>query len=98
MDLEVLLEERSKESQPLDVIHVQVGQQDVDAPRFVVRVANAPNASARVEDDDRAVAAFYLGTCGVAAIVDGLGSGAGDRTKETPALRARVVSGNCWLG
>src|SRR4051794_6890905 len=67
---------------------MQMGQQDVEAARLGVRAPHTAHARAGVEDHDRAVTALDLGTGSVAAVLDRLGSGAGDRATRTPQANA----------
>src|SRR4051812_12093947 len=68
VNLEVLQEEGLEEAEALDVVHVEVREEDVEAAWLRVRAAHAAYARAGIEDDDRSVTAFDLGTGGVAAV------------------------------
>src|SRR6185369_10422592 len=61
--------ERSEESEPLDVIEVQVREHHVDAPQGALeRAPERTDASARVEDEHRPLRAAHLDTRSVAAV------------------------------
>jgi hypothetical protein len=65
--------DRLERGQPLDVVDVQVGQEQVDARRGLLeqREAEAARAGAGVEDDEAAVVEADLDARGVAAVAGG---------------------------
>jgi hypothetical protein len=69
MDLPSWFEERPEEAQPLDVIHVEVGQEDMHRPT-VGRMGDPRLAHprSRVEDDNFVVSGRDLDTSCVAAV------------------------------
>ena len=71
--------ERAEEAQSLDVVHVEMGEQDVD--RLVSAGIGAEPADARagVEHQQRAVIASHLDCRGIAAVAGGLRSRSSDR-------------------
>src|SRR5262249_13135979 len=85
MYVDVGVEERSEEPEPLDVVHVQVGEQQVDAPeRRRERAAEEPDPGPRVQDRDAVVLGPYLHAGGVAAVARGVRSRGGERAAHAP--------------
>ncbi len=79
------IEQRPEKAQALDVIHVQVGQQDVDpAQRARERGAEPAHARPGIEDQHGAVMALDGNTRGVAAIAGGPGPRRGNRSPRSP--------------
>ena len=76
---------RGKEAEALDVVHVQVGQQDVHP--LGSRVDGSPkptDASPGVEREDGAIGAHDLDRGGVAPVTRGFRAGAGERAPRPP--------------
>jgi hypothetical protein len=79
VNLPARFEEGSKEAEPLDVIHVEVGQQHMDGTTVAGEHGfQTPHASASVEDEDGIVAAIDLDAGGVAAVSDRVRTRAGE--------------------
>ena len=88
MDVHALVVERCEEPQPLDVVHVEMGEQHVDAVLRVARsgssAAPAADAGAGVEHEHRLIVRPHLDAGGVAAVARGLGAGRRDRAARPP--------------
>jgi hypothetical protein len=77
--LEPRLVQRPEEPQAEDVVHVEVGQQDVDAAEIGGPAVHRPDARPGVEDADGAGGGPHFDTGGVPAIAGGLRPGARQR-------------------
>lgn len=71
MDIATGLEQRSEEAEALDVVHVEMGEKDVDPARNARDdSAQGPDARASVQDDERGVLRFEGHAGRVAAVPD----------------------------
>src|SRR5581483_11649632 len=86
VDLEARLVERPEEAEADDVVHVEVGQQDVDPPQPAGRPVDGPDPGPGVEDAQRPRLRPHLDARRVAAVAGGLGPGAGHRTADAPEV------------
>jgi hypothetical protein len=80
MDLDPRMIERAEEAKTLDMVHVKMGQQDVD-PRQIRRQLSAEpaNAGAGIQHQHGAVSGAHLDARGIAAVAGGFRSWCGDR-------------------
>ena len=85
MHLEIRPEERLEEAETLDVIHVQVGQQDVDPGNVALdRISEGADPSPRIENEQASVGGPYFDAGGVASVVHRLCPGRRQRTPCSP--------------
>ena len=86
MDVEAGREQRAEEAEPLQVVHVQVREHDVELDRQVVlhRDAERPHTGARVEHQRVPALEPDLDTRRVAAVLHRVGAGRRDRTATAP--------------
>src|SRR6202012_1420014 len=92
-DLGVGAEERGEEGEALDVVEVKVGEEEVDAGRLGrEREAEAADAGAGVEDDERAVGEGDADAGGVPAVGDRLRAGGGDRSPRAPEVAPHAAA------
>jgi hypothetical protein len=76
MDFDCWVIERTKKAQPLDVIHVEVGEKDVNpSGRRRDLCAQSTDAGASVEREHGAVFRTHFDCWGVSPVTDCLGSG-----------------------
>ena len=86
-DLGLRAEGGGEEGEAEDVVEVEVGEEDVQSCRLVAeREAEAADAAAGVERQQRAVGEGDADAGGVAAIADRLRPGGGDRAARPPEL------------
>src|SRR5262245_63740806 len=95
MYFDVRIEERREEAEPLDVVHVKMGQEQVDtADRGRERATERTDAGARVQDDHGAVVTAHLDAGRVAAVARRVRSGRRERSAHAPQrdLHGRAAS------
>jgi hypothetical protein len=77
--------ERRKEAEALDVVHVEVGQEDVQPLDGRVNRGSEPaDAGPGIEREDGAVGAYDLDRGGIAPVARRLWAGAGERPAGSP--------------
>ncbi len=85
MNLDVRFIERLEEPEPLDMIHVQMREQQVDPPcRSAGERAEAADPGTRVEHKQAAVVIAHLHARGVTAVARRFSPGAGQRAARAP--------------
>ena len=91
-DLRLGPEAGREEHQPLDVVEVQVGEQDVDPAAGVEVEPEAADPGAGVEDQLLAAGQGHLHARGVAAVAVHVRPGGRDRAARAPDLELHAVS------
>ena len=87
MHLRVFAKERREEPEAYDVVHVEVGEEDVDPPAVAVEfLAKAADAGACIENEERAVVRADFDAGRVAAVAHSFRAGVGERTARAPQL------------
>ena len=95
MDLARGPEERGKEAEPLDVVHMKVGQEDVQPlDSWVDDGAEPTDAGPRIEREDGAIGADDLDRGGVAPVPRRLRAGARKRPACPPQADDHRLGGS----
>jgi len=84
MDLHLGIQERRKEGKPLDVIHVEMAQQNVDSLMGEGTGLEGANPAPSIEDDETVTSTQELDRRRVSPIAQGSRPGHGDRAAGSP--------------
>lgn len=85
MNVETRIVNRGKKAQSLDVVHMQVGEQDIHTPyRRRNRRRQTADSRAHIKHQYRAFAANHAHAGGVAAVARGFRAGRSERATSTP--------------